>query len=179
MLEPLGLRFGCWSFARSRGRGKRHRPTKTHQERRTRSARPSGPSSMPPRSHYSSDWSSRYRSRMEGRFHRAPLMGIDRSGTAACISCIPILACHYNVCALPPDQNRLQVSLVETRRTGGRVHHEHIASLGSVEILPSVFARLAFWQRLHERLAKLSNRIDAATQGRVLGNIQNPAPKSR
>jgi hypothetical protein len=33
---------------------------------------------------------------------------------------------------------RLQVSLVETRRLDGKVRHEHIAGLGSVECPPSV-----------------------------------------
>ena len=68
-------------------------------------------------------------------------------------------------------RHRLQVSLVETRRLNGKVHHEHVASLGSVETPPSVPERIAFWQKLHDRLGKLSNRIDAATQGKVLGAV--------
>jgi hypothetical protein len=32
-------------------------------------------------------------------------------------------------------------------------------------------ARLAFWRRLQERLARLSNRVDAETQARVLADI--------
>ena len=60
-------------------------------------------------------------------------------------------------------ESRLQVSLVETRRINGEVRHEHIASFGSVEVPLSVEDRLAFWQRLHDRLAKLSNRLDATT----------------
>ena len=71
---------------------------------------------------------------------------------------------------------RLQVSLVETRRTAGKVRHEHVASLGSVEWPPSVEGRLAFWQRLHERLAKLSNRVDAAAQAKILGAIHARIP---
>jgi hypothetical protein len=63
---------------------------------------------------------------------------------------------------------RLQVSLIETRRVGGKVHHEHVASLGSVKTPPSVPERIAFWL---DRLGKLSNRIDAATQGKVLGAV--------
>jgi SAM-dependent methyltransferase len=39
------------------------------------------------------------------------------------------------------------------------------------QIPQTVMARLAFWQRLYVRLAKLSNRIDATTQGKVLGAI--------
>jgi hypothetical protein len=68
-------------------------------------------------------------------------------------------------------RHRLQVSLVETRRLNGKVHHEHVASLGSVETPPSVPERIAFWLKLHDRLGKLSNRIDAATQGKVLGAV--------
>jgi hypothetical protein len=62
-------------------------------------------------------------------------------------------------------KHRLQLSLAETRRIDGRVRREHIASLGSIENPPTAHARTAFWQRLHERLAKPSNRIDPATQG--------------
>ena len=72
--------------------------------------------------------------------------------------------------------HRLQVSLVETRRTAGKVRHEHVASLGSVEWPPSVELRLAFWQRLHERLAKLSNRVDAAAQAKILGAVHARIP---
>jgi hypothetical protein len=53
-------------------------------------------------------------------------------------------------------KTRLQASLIETRRIGGKVRHEHIASLGSVPTLPSVADRIVFWQRLHERLANLA-----------------------
>lgn len=63
------------------------------------------------------------------------------------------------------------MSLVETRRVDGKVRHEHIASLGSIARPPSVADRMAFWSHLHERLAKLSNRIDAAAQAKILGNI--------
>jgi hypothetical protein len=72
--------------------------------------------------------------------------------------------------------DRLQLSLVETRRVDRKVRHEHIASLGSVETPPSVQARIVFWQKLHDRLAKLSNRIDAETQGKVLGQIHAHVP---
>jgi hypothetical protein len=54
-------------------------------------------------------------------------------------------------------EHRLQVSLAETCRVDGKVRHEHIASLGSIARSPSVADRMAFWSRLHERLAKLSN----------------------
>ena len=73
-------------------------------------------------------------------------------------------------------RHRLQLSLAETRRIDGRVRHEHIASLGSIENSPTTRARIAFWQLLHERLAKLSNRIDPATQGRILGAVHAQIP---
>ena len=66
---------------------------------------------------------------------------------------------------------RLQVSLVETRRLDAKVRHEHVASLGSIAVPPSVADRVAFWNRLHQRLARLSNRIDAETQGKILGAV--------
>jgi hypothetical protein len=52
---------------------------------------------------------------------------------------------------------RLQVSLVETRRHGGKVRHEHVAMLGSVALPAAVADRLAFWEGLHQRLSRLSN----------------------
>jgi hypothetical protein len=72
--------------------------------------------------------------------------------------------------------SRLQVSLAETRRVDGKVRHEHIASLGSVETPPTVQARIVFWRKLHERLAKLSNRVDAETQGKILGEVHARVP---
>jgi hypothetical protein len=44
-----------------------------------------------------------------------------------------------------PSLYRLQVSIVETRRLGGKVRHEHIASLGSIETPLSVANQVAFW----------------------------------
>jgi hypothetical protein len=72
--------------------------------------------------------------------------------------------------------NRLQISVVETRRLDGRVRHEHIASLGSIETPLSVAGRIVFWQRVNERLGKLSNRIDPAMQGKVRGDIHARIP---
>ena len=74
------------------------------------------------------------------------------------------------------NKSRVQVSLVETRRIDGKVRHEHVASFGSVEWPPSAEARIAFWQRLHERFATLSNRIDATTQAQLLGEIHARIP---
>jgi hypothetical protein len=71
---------------------------------------------------------------------------------------------------------RLQVSLVETRRDGGRVRHTHIASLGSVPLTLSVADRLAFWISLHERLDRLGNRLDAAAKFAILQAVHARVP---
>ena len=68
----------------------------------------------------------------------------------------------------------LAMSLVETRRENGKVRHEHVASLGSIETPPSVAARIEFWR--HERLAQLSNRLDAETQGKIMGAVHARVP---
>jgi hypothetical protein len=41
---------------------------------------------------------------------------------------------------------------------------------------PSVEDRIAFWQRLHDRLAKLSNRLDATGQANVPADINAHIP---
>jgi hypothetical protein len=71
---------------------------------------------------------------------------------------------------------RLQLSLVETRRGDGKVRHEHIASLGSIALPMSIRDRLVFWQRLHERLARLANRVDTATQGKIMSAVHAQVP---
>ena len=73
-------------------------------------------------------------------------------------------------------KTRLQASLVQTRWADGKVRHEHIALLGTVAASLPVAERLVFWQHLHERMAKLGNRIDAATQAKLLGNIHARIP---
>jgi hypothetical protein len=62
----------------------------------------------------------------------------------------------------------LAMSLVENCRENGKVRHEHVVSLGSIEMPPSVAARIEFWRRLHERLDELSNRLDAEMRGKVV-----------
>jgi hypothetical protein len=71
---------------------------------------------------------------------------------------------------------RLQLSLVEARRVGGKVSQEHVAALGSILTPPSVSDRIKFWQRLHQRLDNLSNRIDAAAQAAILGAVHARVP---
>ena len=44
-------------------------------------------------------------------------------------------------------------------------------------LLPLTVAdRIDFWRRLHERLAKLSNRIDATMQAGILSQVHNRVP---
>jgi hypothetical protein len=70
----------------------------------------------------------------------------------------------------------LAMSLVENRRENGRICHEHVASLGSIETPPSVAARIEFWRELHERLAQVSNRVDAETRGKVMVVVHARVP---
>jgi hypothetical protein len=72
--------------------------------------------------------------------------------------------------------HRLQTSLIENRRVDGKVRHERIASLGSITLSPSVADRITFWQRLHGRLAKLSNRVTTEDQSKVLGAVHAKVP---
>ena len=62
------------------------------------------------------------------------------------------------LCPLAQPRTRLEVSIIETHREGGKVKQEHIASLGSV-VGDGVEARVWFWQACDERLASLANRI--------------------
>jgi hypothetical protein len=71
---------------------------------------------------------------------------------------------------------RLQLSLVETRREGGRVRHEHVASLGAIVASLAVADRVEFWTRLHQRLMRLSNRLDAELQAKILGDVHARVP---
>jgi hypothetical protein len=70
----------------------------------------------------------------------------------------------------------LQCSLVEIHRIDGKVHHEIVASLGSVPASPSVADRIAFWRRVYETLAELANRIDAETQGKIISAVHSRIP---
>jgi hypothetical protein len=73
-------------------------------------------------------------------------------------------------------KTRLQISLIETRRTGGKVRHEHIAGLGSVSLSPTIRDRIEFWNQLHQRLARLSNRVDTKTHYEVLEEVNKRVP---
>jgi hypothetical protein len=69
------------------------------------------------------------------------------------------------------SSRRLQLSLVETCREGGKIRHEHVASLGAIVASPAVADRVEFWTRLHQRLERLSNRLDAEMQTKILGAV--------
>ncbi len=55
--------------------------------------------------------------------------------------------------------NRVQASIVETRRVDGKVVAEHIGALGSVDAAVSLRERIAFWTKLPGRFASLGNRV--------------------
>jgi hypothetical protein len=75
-----------------------------------------------------------------------------------------------------PSPRRLQLSLVETRREAGKVRHEHVASLGAVPSPLTVAGRVEYWQDLHQRLGRLSNRLDDETKAKILGAVHARIP---
>jgi hypothetical protein len=72
---------------------------------------------------------------------------------------------------LPLDPRRLQVSVVETRWSGGRVRHEHVASLGSVPREPSVPERIAFWHCTNASAASPTASISRPAGGIAAARI--------
>jgi hypothetical protein len=62
------------------------------------------------------------------------------------------------LCPLVHKRQRLEVSIVETYRKGGKVRQRHIASLGTVWG-DSPVERKVFWQQCEARLARLANRL--------------------
>jgi hypothetical protein len=69
----------------------------------------------------------------------------------------------------------LQVSLIQTRREGGKVRHKHIAGLGAITIPASAADRIVFWRCLHGRLSALSHQI-ADEQAQILGAVRERIP---
>jgi hypothetical protein len=69
----------------------------------------------------------------------------------------------------------LQVSLIQTRREGGKVRHEHIAGLGAITIPASAADRIAFWRCLHGRLSAFSIQI-ADEQAKILEAVYERIP---
>jgi len=66
--------------------------------------------------------------------------------------------------------------LIETSRSGGKVIHEHVASLGSVDVPPSIRERLAFWGKIPTRLDRLGNRINAEHRAKIIGALHDRVP---
>jgi hypothetical protein len=61
-------------------------------------------------------------------------------------------------------------------RVAGKMHNEHIASLGSVDADVSVRERLAFWAKLPERLARLGNRVGPDEHAKIYGALHARIP---
>jgi hypothetical protein len=71
---------------------------------------------------------------------------------------------------------RLQASLMQSRRTVGKVRTEHVGALGSVDAEMSVRSRVAFWAKVHDRLAALGNRVSADEHPKILGALHGRIP---
>ena len=72
--------------------------------------------------------------------------------------------------------NRLQASLIETRRIGAKIAAEHIGALGSVDAAVSLRERLAFWTALPGRLARLGNRVVPDEHPKIIGALHARIP---
>jgi hypothetical protein len=72
--------------------------------------------------------------------------------------------------------SRLQVSLRESRRVGGKPRCEHIASLGSVPEPMTIAGRVEFYRRASERFAKLANRIGADDKKKIVAALRARIP---
>jgi hypothetical protein len=100
-----------------------------------------------------------------------PRSGVKNLRTMKCF-----WGCHHMFVRFRQTEHRLQVSIVENRRVGGKIHHEHVASLGSIETPLTVAPRIAFWSKLHQRLGRLANRVDPETRAKLLGAIHARIP---
>ncbi len=99
------------------------------------------------------------------------------SGALYCMCLRGLIVCHYIMFVqFRQSRRRLQASLIETRRVGAKVQHEHIAGLGAVNLSPSVADRMSFWEGVHQGLDKLSNRLDATAQGKILAALHARVP---
>jgi hypothetical protein len=80
-------------------------------------------------------------------------------------------------------RHRLIVQLIETRRLGGKVKSEHLATLGSAALPEPIEARerIRFWRELKERFrdlaARLGNRVTADDRRKALAAIHARIPK--
>jgi hypothetical protein len=76
---------------------------------------------------------------------------------------------------------RLQVSIIEPHRVGGKVRAEHVAGLGAIAQPATVIDRVEFWQSLHAQLPTLGNRIPdpASILAAVHARIPLPTPEEQ
>jgi hypothetical protein len=68
-------------------------------------------------------------------------------------------------------KSRLQLSLIATKRLGGKVRHEHVGSLGSVPIPFDAYDRTGFRQKLRDRWRRLNNRMGSEPLGAIMSAI--------
>lgn len=70
----------------------------------------------------------------------------------------------------------LQVSVLRSHRNDEVVRHQFIGMIGTIALAPTFTDRVAFWQRAHQRLAQLGDRIDPETQAKLIGDIAARVP---
>jgi hypothetical protein len=93
-----------------------------------------------------------------------------------CVVCARFLSHYAMFVRFRRQANRLQVSLIETRRASGKVVAEHIGTLGSVDVAMSVRERIAFWAKLPGRLAALDNRVGPGEHAKLYTAIHARIP---
>lgn len=71
---------------------------------------------------------------------------------------------------------RLLLSLLESKRDGFQVVKENVAYLGSVPVEFTVDDRIAFWRKLHERMARLGNRVSPDDQAKIFAAVHARGP---
>jgi hypothetical protein len=72
--------------------------------------------------------------------------------------------------------SRLQVSLRESRRVGGKPCSGHIASLESIAEPMTIAGRVEFYRRASERFARLANRIGADDKKKIAAALRTRIP---
>jgi hypothetical protein len=65
---------------------------------------------------------------------------------------------------------------MRTWRVSGKMHSEHIGSLGTVDADVSVRERLAFGAKLPERLVRLGNRVGPEEHAKIYGALHVRIP---
>lgn len=73
-------------------------------------------------------------------------------------------------------RRRLALSLVETKRVDGKVRHEHVATLGSIETPLTMRGRITFWARLNERLTALGSRLGSEDEIKIMDAVHARVP---